>query len=366
MQVRILGAHNSQSRVTGLISLLVDGVLCLDAGSVTTALTLEEQRRVRALLLTHRHYDHVVGVATLGVNRVGTEAVGVFALAEVLEELRAHVISGTLYPRFDERTSIGEATLVLTAVEPLREFDAAGYRVVATPAPHGVPTVGYQVTAPDGASVFYTGDTMGGLDEAWQAVSPGLLIAEVTLPNRLRGTSKHMAAADLEEELQRYQDMKGALPRVLVVHMSPAHEEDIRSEVALVGQRLGVDVGLAEAGMTVEVVPGASQGAVPPEVVEGLRAVVSAAEQKVALRMLRDLASQFTEWSSGKTGTGELRRRIGEFQTGTQTPPRMSVEELVQRAARLLHQGQISKDDVPEDLRREVELQGEVWFGGTH
>ncbi|MSQ25977.1 MAG: MBL fold metallo-hydrolase [Dehalococcoidia bacterium] len=366
MQVRILGAHNSQSRTTGLISILVDGVVCVDAGSVTTALTLEEQRQVRALLLTHRHYDHIAGVATLGMNRAGTEAVAVFAPAEVLEELTAHVINGTLYPRFDERTSLGEATLALTAVEALRAFDAAGYRVVATPAPHGVPAVGYQVTGPDGASVFYTGDTMGGLDAAWEAVSPDLLIAEVTLPNRLRGTSKHMAAADLESELVRCKELKGALPRVLVVHMTPAHEEEIRREVAMVGQRLGVDVGLAEEGMTVEVLPGPSKGGVSPEAVEGLRAVVAAAEQKAALRMLRDLSGQFAEWGSGRLGTGELRRRIGDFHAATHQPARMSAQELVQRAARLLHGGQMGKDEVPEALRREVELQGEVWYGGTH
>ena len=152
--------------------------------------------------------------------------------------------------------------------------------------------------------------------------------------------------------------------------MTPAYEEEIRGEVAALGRRLGVDVGLAEEGMTVEVLPreaaGWSGGGGSPEAVEGLRALVAAAEQKAALRMLRDLSGQFTEWGSGRLGTGELRKKIGDFYVGTQLPARMSAQELVQRAARLLHAGQIGKDEVPEALRREVELQGEVWYGGTH
>ena len=59
MQLRVLGAHNMESRDTRMECHLIDGVLALDAGSLARALSFEEQRGVRAVLLTHRHFDHI-------------------------------------------------------------------------------------------------------------------------------------------------------------------------------------------------------------------------------------------------------------------------------------------------------------------
>ena len=41
------------------MSILVDGKLAIDAGGLTTALTLEEQERIDAMIITHRHFDHI-------------------------------------------------------------------------------------------------------------------------------------------------------------------------------------------------------------------------------------------------------------------------------------------------------------------
>ena len=68
MKIRILGAHNIESKDTGCSSLLIDGVLALDAGALTSRLSLKAQQRLEALLLTHRHFDHVKDIPTLGMN----------------------------------------------------------------------------------------------------------------------------------------------------------------------------------------------------------------------------------------------------------------------------------------------------------
>ena len=46
MRVRVLGAHQLETRDTRLTSFLIDGVLAVDAGSITSGLTLEEQKSV--------------------------------------------------------------------------------------------------------------------------------------------------------------------------------------------------------------------------------------------------------------------------------------------------------------------------------
>ena len=254
MEVRFLGAHAYESKDTGAISILIDGVLCIDSGSVARALTFDEQGRLKALLLTHRHFDHVHGVPALGINLMrGGGKLDVYALGEVLEDLREHLINGIVYPRFDEELAWGGPSLRLVPLDPCRETEIAGYAVTAIPVAHGVPAVGYQVIGPDGASLFYTGDTSGDLASAWEHIEPDLLIAETTLPNANRGMSNHMAAADLEAELRRYAELKGPPPRVLVVHMIPWEEDVIRREVGEVARRLGMDIQLASEDMTAHV-----------------------------------------------------------------------------------------------------------------
>ena len=278
MRVRILGAHNRQSRHTRPVSILVDDVLCIDAGAISAALTFEEQARVRAVLLTHRHFDHVQGLPAWAMNTVGagqphpdspstshpsphaergrsevSGAKSVYALAAVLDLVKAHLLNGVLYPTFTEASSLGPPSLELIPVEPLAPFEVAGYRVLAVPTVHSGPNLGYYVTSPDGRSVFYTSDTRGQLEAAWPHVDPHLLITEVTFPNSHRGTAKHMAPADLEEALRAYIAMKGSAPRVPIVHMTPSLEEKIRREVSDVADRLGVRIDLAYEDMAVEV-----------------------------------------------------------------------------------------------------------------
>ncbi len=57
MEIRILGAHSLESNRTKMVTLLVDGVIALDAGSLTSGLSFPEQMQLKAVLLTHRDLD---------------------------------------------------------------------------------------------------------------------------------------------------------------------------------------------------------------------------------------------------------------------------------------------------------------------
>jgi len=52
MQIRFLGAHNTETQTTRLPGVLIDNRLALDAGSLTSSLSLEEQLKLDAILLT--------------------------------------------------------------------------------------------------------------------------------------------------------------------------------------------------------------------------------------------------------------------------------------------------------------------------
>jgi ribonuclease BN (tRNA processing enzyme) len=159
MEIRILGAHNTESLESRMSGILVDDALCLDAGSLTSSLTIEEQLQLSAVLLTHRHYDHIRDIPALGMNLyLGHRSIEVYALDEVLQILSSGFINGEVYPRFTHRPE-EQPTIKLVEFRPEEWREIAGYRVLSVSMPHSVPAVGYHVCEAHGPAVFYSGDT---------------------------------------------------------------------------------------------------------------------------------------------------------------------------------------------------------------
>lgn len=250
MELRVLGVHNLESRGTRLSAHLVDEHLALDAGGLTRSLSLEEQSRVRAVLLTHRHFDHVRDLLPLGLSlRDRGVTVDIYAIEDTAKSVLSHLLDGLLYPDFLSSPSADRPTFRLHTVEPYREFQVLGYRVLAVPVPHSVPAVGYYIS--DGeADLFYTGDVGQGLETAWEHVAPRTVLAEVTYGDENRAMALkvgHLTPGLLGEALQEFRKRHSFLPRVIVAHMNPLWEEAVRRELSQLAAELGAEVVVADA-----------------------------------------------------------------------------------------------------------------------
>ncbi len=255
MKIRILGAHNIESLDSRYVSLLIDDVLAIDAGALTSGLSFTEQQRLRAVLLTHQHYDHIRDIPALGMNfLLHGNTIEIYSIQSVYDALSAYLLNDILYPNYLARPP-EKPTIKFKLVKPRRTDSIAGYSVLPVPVHHAVPTVGYQINSPDGKALFYTSDTGPGLADCFRQTAPDLLIIEVTALNKYEEfayQAGHLTPALLQDELETFRKMRGYLPQIVTVHMNPLDETEIAAEIAAIAGALGIEIHLGHEGMQIE------------------------------------------------------------------------------------------------------------------
>ncbi len=250
MEVRLLGAHQGQSREIGFMSILVDGKLAIDAGGLTTALTLEEQEGIEAMLVTHRHFDHIKDLVGLAHNNWQVRSLNIYCIDDVRSALRAHIFNDVLWPTMS--VQMGPLyPLTWHRVEIGVPFEVVGYKVTAIEMSHTVPTVGYFVER-GGSSFFYTADTRGDGDPSWAGIRPDLLISETTMASAnemIAYAAGHMTPLSLGRELRAFKEQEGYYPKTVCVHINPHQEPDVVPELGALAKELDADITPGREGM---------------------------------------------------------------------------------------------------------------------
>jgi ribonuclease BN (tRNA processing enzyme) len=251
LRIRFLGTHTAESKNTRLVSFLIDDVLAVEAGSLTTELTFSEQKRISAILLSHGHYDHIRAIPSLAFNN-SDRNIKILAIPETLKVLSFSLLNGAVYPNFaDSGSYLRKSVLELCPLTFLEPVEVEDYRILPVSVRHAMPAVGFEITAKDGRRLFYTGDTGPGLSDVWQRIQPHHLIAEMTFPNCLAQMAKdtgHLCPQSLAGELAEFKRIRGYLPDCTLVHVTPQFEEEIREDVEKAAKEHELSIAFASEG----------------------------------------------------------------------------------------------------------------------
>ena len=258
MRVRVLGAHNLETGPARHTCFLVDDLITVDAGSLMTGLTPAEHRDIRAVLLTHRHFDHVRDLPSLALANLEHDGtVSVYSPQETLDAITSRLMDGVLYPDFTRSLTSNGPKFRFQPVTSGETLEIEGYTVRPVLVPHEAPTIGYIVRGPQGGTFAYSGDIGGRMLPFLQdPMAPDPLFIEVTFPNRLEESARltgHLTPNLLKAELVEAIGEGLTVPRIVIVHRDPRHEDDIVQELGRVTSELGVELTAAQEGMTLEV-----------------------------------------------------------------------------------------------------------------
>ncbi len=245
MKIRVLGAHGSDLLVKGLtgstncrsVGFLVNNELIVDAGTLASGLTLEEQQRVKHILLSHLHLDHIKDIPPLVDNLFGLvdHQVVVSSVSSVVEGLQQYIFNDIIFPNFFHLQGSKHAILRAQGLEPMAETVlSSGISVIPVLVNHTVETVGY-IIRDDTAAWIYSGDTYH-TEEIWEvaARTPNLkgVFIEVSFPDSMMDVaiqSKHLTPMLLAQEYRKIG--KSDLP-LFVYHMKPIVRDQIIEEIA--------------------------------------------------------------------------------------------------------------------------------------
>jgi ribonuclease BN (tRNA processing enzyme) len=236
--VRVLGPYGGSAPGYRLTTFLLDGETALDAGCLTDALPLAAQRRVRRVVLTHAHFDHIASLPLLCDNRYGqTRPLEVLAPAPVLATLSRDIFNDRVWPDFTKLPSRARPTVVLKPLTVGRSSAAGGVSVTPFAVRHTVPAYGY-IVSKRGRSVLFSGDTRP-TDRLW---------AEAERARNLKAIFLEVSFSDAQAPLAKAsghytprlvaQDLSKAPPRVPIYlyHMKPPSLSRIRHEIDAIGE----------------------------------------------------------------------------------------------------------------------------------
>jgi ribonuclease BN (tRNA processing enzyme) len=237
MKFRVLGCSGGQIPGRKLSCFLVDDSLLLDAGSVTSTLSLQAQQKIKHILITHIHLDHVWTLGTLADNLYGQckTSINLWSTAEIIEGLKKFFFNDHIWPDFTRLTDGSQPVPImkLCRLGEERPTQVGGHFVTAVRVNHVVPSVAFFVEN-KAQTLLHVGDT-GSTENVWSRAQKHVdlcaVVLEASFPNRLQeiaDASRHLTPQTLAREIEKLGN--DAVP-ILVTHLKPAFRREIIADL---------------------------------------------------------------------------------------------------------------------------------------
>jgi len=231
-------AHEDRRQRQYLTSYLLNDTVAIDGGSIGLFHTPQEQVKVRNLLLSHTHIDHIASLAVFIENLYEGkgEPVTIHGSDDVLDCLQKDLFNDRLWPDFIGMTTPKTPFMRTSLMEAGKTIVIDGLNITPIPVNHVVPTFGFLVA--DKTSTIVIATDTGPTDEIWQHANaaPNLkaVFLEATFPDNMQwlaDLSKHHTPATFLTESRK---IHRQVP-ILVMHIKPRFHDLVVSELHALG-----------------------------------------------------------------------------------------------------------------------------------
>jgi ribonuclease BN (tRNA processing enzyme) len=221
-----------------LTSYLINDTLAVDAGALAVGLNYEAQRRLRSIIITHAHLDHVISLPLYITDLFDElrEPVNLYATASDFEALRTYLFNPRVWIDWSILKNEHTELLAWQEYESGESFIAEGLKITPLPVTHTVLTHALLVEDAESA-VLFTSDT-GATERVWEAANNCAKLRAVYIDlsfpaalTELGRVSKHHSVTTLVEEMEKI----NPAAKIYCIHLKPAYRDQIITEVAALG-----------------------------------------------------------------------------------------------------------------------------------
>jgi len=172
----------------------------------------EELLKIDQIFLTHSHLDHIVSIPFLAdaVGAKRSTPITVYGLPETLQAFHQKIFHDHIWPDFTVIPSPEKPFIRFVSMRAGETIKIGQRSITSIPVNHVVPAVGYVLTAANGASLAFSGDTTS-CPTFWQQLSkiPNLkhVIVECSFRDaelKLAEVSKHYCPSLLARDLDQF------------------------------------------------------------------------------------------------------------------------------------------------------------------
>jgi len=236
MRLKVLGAYGASDAEHNLTGYVIDDWLAVDAGTLTSKLSLAQQGRIQAVFITHSHADHIRDLPHLILNRhsQNTGPLTIFAARDVMDLLTENIFNGTVWPDFAtiDAPHTGKPPVQYRSLTPGKKVTFNNISLTAVPVEHQIPAAGVIIEM-GGQAITFTGDT-GPTQEIWKRTNKTqnvvAVVTEASYPNdqqQLADLTAHLTPETFGQELKK---ITGDAP-VYASHRKIPFERDIESQI---------------------------------------------------------------------------------------------------------------------------------------
>ena len=235
-----------------MTSLLIDGRVALDAGCLSQALAVEDQRKITSILLTHSHIDHTNSLPFFIDNVYGDGdcRINIYSSPATIYAVRRHLFNNTFWPDFARLPNHLLPALRFHELLDEVTVEIEGIRFTPIPTHHLVPTHGFLIEK-GSAAVIWSSDT-GPTKRLWEIANMlpnlGAVFLETSFYNDLQSVAdraQHLTPRTMFAEMRK---LEHRVP-IILHHLKPPCIERIHAEV---GEMAHPDVSFIEQGRTYE------------------------------------------------------------------------------------------------------------------
>ncbi|MEK6656776.1 MAG: 3',5'-cyclic-nucleotide phosphodiesterase [Nitrospirota bacterium] len=238
MKLKVLGCYGTELADYHTTGFLIDNSLLVDAGTITTSIGIDELIKIKNILISHVHFDHIKGIPFLTDVVFGRikEPINIIGIKEVIESLKKHMLNNIIWPDFTAipQNDSGFPVIKLREIKDAVFEQVGNFEVKAVRVNHTVPTTGFIIRKKN-VSILYSSDTKA-TEEIWKEAKKTdnlkAAIIEASFPTntqKIADSSGHFTPAGLKNELSKIDSLN--IP-VYIYHLKSQYDiESMKKEL---------------------------------------------------------------------------------------------------------------------------------------